>query len=281
MNDQLIIDWQTRQLEQGLKEPMPEVMQAYLQTRPALQQELAFMASFWQHVPVDIPEPSAQLSANFYQMLDEAKLIHTSSPEVQALNRPAPTHGQQPSRVLSWLSGWLAPNPVAQFASLALVFAMGMGVNQYSGNRLQNDSGLTALQQEVSSLSSLVAISMLQKPSASERLTGVAYSGQTDLSDPVLSKTLIDLLENDKSTAVRLAIVNTLSDSNSLSGIEPKLIDLAVHETNPLVQMELCRLLLINGTSETQRTLLDNLKSITLHEDVAEFINEIHATSRA
>ncbi len=239
------------------------------------------MTSFWQQEPESIPAPSEQMRNNFYQMLDEAKSAQNAASQAQAPKSPEANEMLNPSGILSWLSGWLAPNPVAQFASLAIVFAMGMSVNQFTGSSQQNDSGLTALQQEVSSLSSLVAISMLQKPSASERLTGVAYSGQTDLSDPVLSQTLIDLLENDKSTAVRLAIVNTLSESNNLSGIETKLIDLAVNETNPLVQMELCRLILINGTSETQRTLLDNLKSITLHEDVAEFIDEIRSTSRA
>lgn len=271
MNEQRIIDWKTAQLEQGLNDAMPDAMQVYVDAHPALQQELEFMQTFWQNEPADMPVPSAQLRDNFYTMLADAKATEAKHRGVN--NKPV-------SR-FSWLSEWLAPNPVAQFASLAVVFALGMGANQFSGFSENPEPGLVALQQEVSSLSSLVAISMLQRPSASERLTGVAYSSQTDLSDPNLSQTLIGLLENDKSTAVRLAIVNTLTESNNLSGKEQKLIALAVNETNPLVQMALCRLLLINGTSETQRTLLEKLQSITLHEDVADFIDEIRSASRA
>lgn len=273
MKQQDVIDWKVAQLNGQQTKPMSDKMAAFIAGNPTLQKELSFIESFWHHESEQLPQPSAQLRQNFYAMLDNAK--------AQSQPSEGATESQSKTGWMALLSGWLAPNPVAQFATLAIVFVLGMSVSRFESAPVQTQPGLAKLEQEVSSLSSLVAISMLQKPSASERLTGVAYSSQTDLSDPNLSDTLLNLLENDKSTAVRLAIINTLLESNGLAGREQNLIDLATNESNPLVQMELCRLLLINGTLETQRTLLEKLKSMTLHDDVAEFIEEIRSTSRA
>lgn len=273
MKQQDVIDWKVAQLSEHQNVPMSTEMAEFIAQNPMVEKELAFIESFWKHEPENLPQPSSQMRQDFYSMLDEAK--------AQIQPNDAKTEGKPRLKLVDILSGWLAPNPVAQFASLAIVFVLGMSISRFDVDSAATQPGLAKLEQEVSSLSSLVAISMLQKPSASERLTGVAFSSQTDLSDPNLSATLIGLLENDKSTAVRLAIINTLREASSLADKEQSLIELAVNESNPLVQMELCRLLLINGTSKTQRTLLEQLKSMTLHDDVADFIREIQSTSRA
>ena len=68
---------------------------------------------------------------------------------------------------------------------IVLVFILGFNLNQAPINE-KSDIAFNNLQQEVSSLSTVLAISMLQKSSASERLSGVAFSRQTDLSNPLL-----------------------------------------------------------------------------------------------
>lgn len=271
MIDQHVIDWKIAQLNGEQDQPMSQEMQNYVQQSPELSEELAFMEEFWQNEPAQPDVPSSHMRKQFYAML--------ASAEAQQKKAQLDVKANGADRWWHNIRNWVAPNPVGQFAVLAVVFVLGMNVSRFESPSAVDD-GMATLQQQVSSLSSLVAISMLQKPSASERLTGVAYSSQTDLSDPQLTKTLIDLLIHDKSTAVRLAIINTLSQTNQINSNEQELIVLAVNETNPLVQMELCRLLLINGTSKTQRALLEKLKSIQLHDDVASFLEEIKATSR-
>ena len=176
---------------------------------------------------------------------------------------------QQP--LLEKLKAWFMPTPIAQFAALVLVFILGFNLNQAPINE-KSDIAFNNLQQEVSSLSTVLAISMLQKSSASERLSGVAFSRQTDLSNPLLVKQLITLLARDKSTSVRLAIINSLSDLKSFGSAEQQLFSLAIQEENLLVQIELCRLLLNYGSSNIQNLLTEPTNQQKLKPEVREFI---------
>ena len=125
----------------------------------------------------------------------------------------------------------------------------------------------------------MLALSMLEKSSAAERLTGVAYSQETDLTNPMLMKTLMSTLENDRSTAVKLAIINTFSSLPDISVQESGLIALALKEDNTLVKIELCSLLLNVGTQQTKSRLLTQLNESELTPDMAEFLKKVNAIS--
>lgn len=271
-----VLAWKVDQLNGSTQQPMSDAMQAYVECHHDLQQQLQFMQQFWQVPPAPISVPSARMRNRFDAMLNEQQRHVHGATSPQA--RPGVSSLRE-SKWLARISQWLAGPAIYQLSALALVFVLGMWVNQQnsqSEQRLQ----LSALQQDVSSLSTFIAISMLQKSSASERLTGVAYSRQSDLSNPVLSDTLFALLETDKSTAVRMAVINTLQ----LSGLSPsnqqRLIALAINESNPLVQMALSRLLLAYGSSATKRQLLGELNQHTLNPDVAEFIQSLQDDAR-
>lgn len=121
---------------------------------------------------------------------------------------------------------------------------------------------------------------MLNQPTASERLMGVAYSQQTDLSDPLLMSTLIDLLSTEHSMSVRLAILRTLEQVPQLESNQQELLDLTVKETNVLVQISLCRLLLNQSNTELKQTLISRLNEQELHPDVAKFIEQVTSASQ-
>jgi len=266
MNHQDVIEWKICQLAKGNTDnsEMDDEMLNYLAAHTDLQEELVFTETFYTHQPVSIEPPTAELRQSFYQMLDK----HTGkTPFMTAIKR------------------WLAPNPIPQFVALAAVFYLGFSLNsdelltdQVASN--STDRFLT-LENEVSSLTSLVAIAMLQKSSASERLTGVAYSKRSGLDDPKLNQTMIELLQTDSSTAVRLAIVNALEQSGGVLQNETILSEIALSDTNPLVQMELFRLLLTQGSSEATRKLLRELDSIELNQDVKKFIQNIKSSYQA
>ena len=190
--------------------------------------------------------------------------------------------------IFSTLRNWFMVNPIkpiAQFAALGLVFSLGFNANKNDNNIVSEDDNLTAstgianLQQEVSSLSAMLALSMLDRSSAAERLTGVAYSQQTDLTNPLLMETLLSTLENDRSTAVKLAIINTLNHLPNISGQESQLLALTIKENNTLVKIELCGLLLNVGSEVTKNQLLKTLNASELNPDVADFLKKINAIS--
>lgn len=265
MDHQTVIDWYLEQLQRGSADPVPDTMQQYIDEHPDLAAEIKTLTGFWQ-TPVVEQQPSAALRERFYAGLEAE----------QQRNKAVPK-----PRLLRWwqsASQYLTVHPAAQFASYALVFALGMGASNWQPDDAPQIEQLRA---EMNSLSSMVALSLLQNPSASERLSGVAYSLRNQSGDPELTRQLVTMLATDESTTVRLAIIDALSQQAELVAHESQLIALTVEETSPLVQMELCRLLLTRSSTQARQQLFEQLEQIELHPDVGAFVDAIKATTTA
>jgi hypothetical protein len=269
MNNQKIIDWKIASLANNDNSELSEEMQSYLDQSSELQAELLFIERFWTNDIKPLVMPSDKLDANFYQMLSKAQSAQQHTAQQQ--NDYRSSSQEQSLSVIERIKSWFTPTPIAQFATLTLVFVLGFNLNQTPNNE-QNNEAYSELQQDISSLTTVLAMSMLQKDSASERLSGVAYSRQTDLSNPLLVEQLIALLARDKSTSVRLAIINSLGQLQSFGSSEQQLYTLAIEEENLLVQIELCRLLLNYGSADIKNLLTEKAHQQQLKPEVREFI---------
>ena len=257
MNHETVIDWQLNQLEQGTSEAMPDDMVAYVNQNPDLADELKTLALFLQP-QTPLPEPSTALKDGFYQSLNTA---------MQPASLDAARESKKADKHSSWQ--W------AQAAAVIGVFVLGFAAGKFPN--ITNDDALTALQQEVASLNTVMAINMLQHKSASQRLVGANYTKQANIADPHLAETLLTAFANEQKTAVKLAIIDALQETERLSHIETSLLDLALNENQPIVQMALCRLLLNAASVSTQNSLLEQLNSQQVHPDVKEFLQLVSA----
>lgn len=286
MNHQTIIDWKLSNINKNVTAELvlTDEMQQYIELHPELVKELAFIDAFWQQDNQELP--SSELDQRFYNMLSQAQTAQQNIDTNQAAKQSKQVH------IFTVIKNWLSTStikPFAQFATLGLVFLLGFNANdsrdeigqqgQNLATNLAAKNGIDNLQQEVSSLSAMLALSMLDKSSAAERLSGVAYSQQTDLTDPLLMKTLMSTLEHDRSTAVKLAIINTLNNLPDISEQEHQLLAFTIKENNTLVKIELCRLLFNIGSSVTKNELLKALNESELNPDMAEFLQRINAIS--
>jgi len=271
MTNQEIIDWKIASLANNDSNELSEEMQSYLSQDSQLQAELLFIDNFWTKDIKPLVMPSDKLDVNFYQMLSRAQSAQQESSQQVTKQKPAHSSQEHQLPLLDRIKAWFMPTAIAQFATLALVFVLGFNLNQAPSNKYNSDDYI-GLQQEVSSLSTMLAMSMLQKDSASERLSGVAYSRQTDLSNPLLVEQLIDLLARDKSTSVRLAVINSLGQLQSFGSSEQQLLTLASQEENLLVQIELCRLLLNYGSTDIKKLLTEQANQQKFKPEVREFI---------
>jgi hypothetical protein len=269
MKNQKIIDWKIASLANNDNSELSEDLQSHLEQSSQLQEELLFIEHFWTNDVKPLVMPSDKLDANFYQMLSRAQ--STQQVKIPQQSDIRNSSKERPFSLVDTVKSWLMPTPIAQFATIALVFTLGFNLNQSPSNEINNQQ-YSGLQQEVSSLKTILAMSMLQKDSASERLSGVAYSRQTDLSNPLLVEQLIELLARDKSTSVRLAIINSLGQLKSFGSSEQQLFTLATQEENLLVQIELCRLLLNYGSVEIKKLLAEQANQQLFKQEVQEFI---------
>jgi hypothetical protein len=84
----------------------------------------------------------------------------------------------------------------------------------------------------------------------------------------------VGLLEHDKSTAVRLAVINALSTSTLTTLSERRLLALTEVEPNVMVQIELYRLLLTNGNNQTRSLLMERINQQQVKPEVRDFLPE-------
>jgi len=274
MKNQNIIDWKIATLANNDNSELSEELQSYLEQNRQLQDELLFIKQFWTNDVKPQVMPSDKLDANFYQMLSRAQSAQQGIDQqetAQSANDYRSSSKEPSHSLMDKIKSWLTPTPIAQFATLTLVFVLGYNVNQAPNNEKSSEA-YSVLQEDISSLTTVLAMSMLQKDSASERLSGVAYSRQTGLSNPVLVEQLIELLARDKSNSVRLAIINSLGELQSFGSFEQQFLKLATKEENLLVQIELCRLLLNYGSVEVKDLLTEQANQQQLKPEVQEFI---------
>lgn len=276
LNKNMIIDWQLERLQSNEQIAMPREMLEYIEQHPELAAELETLKAFWQ--PQEpLPKPSAKLKTGFYQSLAQIEQSQNNTIAVTGLTEKSVANDPY------YKAGWF------QAAAVVLVFVLGLFTGRETSLQPSVDSSqqaIAALQDEVSSLSTVMAISMLQKESASERLAAVSYTRRANMADPALLQSLLSSFEQEKSTAVKLAIVDALKDTDfssansEMANIEQSLLEFALNEPQPLVQMALTQMLLEQASPATKNQLIRQLQSSPLDDDVSEFLQLIDAQNR-
>ena len=135
---------------------------------------------------------------------------------------------------------WLR-SPFGAVAWSAAVLLIGLYVGTQFGNRTkpaQSDE-LASLHAEVTSMRQLVALSMMQQQSASERLQGVSWSTREEHLDPQVQTALLRTLRDDGSVDVRLAALDALSRHAGQPQVRKGVLEALQQQQSPLVQVAL------------------------------------------
>ena len=184
-------------------------------------------------------QPSPMLRSRFEAMLNAYEEGKSEKVSLEAERRSAGT---------SWnLWAWMRA-PLAQ-AAFALIFvAAGFLVGRHVEGDRQNNNGntqeLAALHKELTSTRQLVALSLLQQQSASERLQGVTWSTRVGgQPDPEILGALLHTLHYDASVDVRLAALDALRHYGDQQQVRSGLVDALQRQQSPLVQIALIDLL--------------------------------------
>ena len=162
-------------------------------------------------LPVEEPGPS--LRTRFYDLLRGAG------------SHPAPARKPQ----MIWRIA----------AGVALL--IGGGLAGYSLR--PQDPELGQLRKEVSSMRQLVALSLLQQQSASERLRGVSWAYRAEPTDSEVLGKLLEAVNGDPNVNVRLAAVDALHAFGSSTAARSKVLSSLEMQDAPLVQVAIIDLL--------------------------------------
>jgi hypothetical protein len=226
-------------LSGNLPGPAVEELEAHLQECAACRETMSTAREMW-HRLGELPEsqPSPALRGRVDAIIEAYR---------QGLAHAGQNAGRGMGWGGSWLAIWRSWHPAWQWglqaALLVLAFIVG-GVFQPVGFfKTRNSEALTELRSQVGDLRQLVTLTLLQQPSANERLEGVGYSYLVSAQDKKVLAALLQALETDPNVNVRVAAVGALRQYASDSTVRQGMLRTLAKEASPLVQIELIDLM--------------------------------------
>ncbi|PYV14152.1 MAG: hypothetical protein DMG07_12625 [Acidobacteria bacterium] len=153
-------------------------------------------------------------------------------------------------RLVLWSPGALA----LQFGAALLCLAAGLAAGHYLTLAKGSNGDLAEMRSEIRSMKRLVALSLLEQQSASERLRGIAYSYQ--IAQPDIN--------------VRLASIDALSKFSDQPAVRRGLLESLARQESPLVQIALIDLMVQTRQRESADTLRRMTRDQTLNQAVRQ-----------
>lgn len=194
---------------------------------PDCQQEFETDKELWQLLgkAVVVPEPSGAMREGFYAMLDNYKKTE------------AKRSRNSWQDFVEKFQQWWTPQLALRVAYSACLLSIGLFVG-YWLNRPQ-DVKMEALTTEVQQMRQMMMLSLIENPSASERLKAVSYTKEiTEVDDKVL-QALFTTLNNDPNVNVRLVTLEALAELAHDPKVRQGLVLSLSKQESPLVQVAL------------------------------------------
>jgi hypothetical protein len=225
-------------------------------------QEFAANLEVWELMGrLPVPEPSGDMQAGFNVMLDRFK---------ESVGEPAGVgsagfggfrqlFGRQPALATAFSLlliaggvglGYAIRSAVPATASAASMATAGMATvagTAASTAAVQPDSDrqqLAALSTQVHEMREMMMLSLLQNPSASERMRGVSYTSDIKNVNPGMAEALLATLNNDPNVNVRLTTLEALTHFANDPAVREGLVQSILQQDSPLVQSALADVML-------------------------------------
>lgn len=220
-------------------EPAPE-LGAHLRECPACAAEMARLTALWDRLgDIPAPEPSSAMTARWEASLD--LLLNVKKP-----------------RILLW-----PRRPIWQMAIAATCLAIGVLLGR-------DLSGISQLREEVRSTRQMVALSLLQQESATERLRGVDYTQRLPAMEPDVVAALVHAVNSDSNVNVRLAAIDALAKVSGDAQVRRSLVSSLPVQESPMVQAALIDYVRDAG----DRTAVGELRRLTVRPDLNPLVKQ-------
>lgn len=222
----------------------------HLETCAGCRNELAELGSVWRGLEsLAIPvEPEPVMKSRFMEVMEayqEGLLAAQAHLHKEAAPQAAP-------RSAGWAGFW-PRRPVWQFALTFALLMLGIFGGRWLAAPHGENPEMAQLKGQVEGLRQLVALSMLQEQSPSQRLQGVTYSVQMAQPDAQVEQALLHAVTHDPNINVRLSAVEALEKFATKPEIRRALEDAVSVQESPLVQVALIDLLSrLNDTDSAQ-----------------------------
>ncbi|KQS28178.1 HEAT repeat domain-containing protein [Dyadobacter sp. Leaf189] len=196
------------------------------------QEEFAADKQLWDSLgKMSVPEPGPAMRLNFYDMLEEFKAAEQKTPRFswQAL--------------LERIQELVVPQWAIQLGFSLLLVALGAAIGY---KVTQRNSQAAAYQQQIETLAaqvqdmkSTMMLSLIENPSATERLRAVSYTSEIAQADERVIDALFTTLNNDDNVNVRLVTLEALMQYADNPLVRSGLVKSLSKQESPMVQAAL------------------------------------------
>jgi HEAT repeats len=191
---------------------VPAELDDHLAECAACRKEVDELGRVWNRLEaLPQPEPSPRLRQEFYTRLSNYR---------------------EGGRRMSF--AWLH-SPVFQAVAAVVILAAGVGIGRFPGRG--NDATVAHLQDEVSDMKQIVALSLLREQSAGDRLKGVDWVVQTPDADQKVLDALINTANHDSNVNVRVAAIEALGRFAGTPSVRTALPKSLSRQDSPLAQI--------------------------------------------
>jgi len=232
-----------------------EKIQSHLTACTSCRDELESLSLIWAKLGV-LPEehPSSALRTRFYSMLEAYKQgieQEKSAPRLQKLFQ-------------GLFERWWPKRPAFQFSLAFMLLMVGLAAGYFLNVTRQSSKDLVHLRQEVQSMHQMLAVSLIDQKSPSERLRGINLSYRMERPEVNTLAKLLHTLNSDQNVNVRLAAVDALYLFHDYPMVKEGLTQSLSNQTSPLVQVALVDLIV----ELRERRAVEALKQLIQDEEL-------------
>ncbi len=200
---------------------------------------------------VSLKEPGMELRTSFNEMLAAEKL---------AKKKTVPSTKQ--IKLTNYKMLW-------QVAAAVLLLVSGYFIGYNSNNSSSNDEKVANMQNDIAKMKQqMKAINLLKDESASQRIKAVNYTEEIQQPSDETIKALINTLETDNNSNVRLAAVYSLARFKTNNLVKEAFIEALNNQDDPMIQIVIINLLIEMEEVKAVDELKILLNKKDLHEEV-------------
>jgi hypothetical protein len=182
----------------------------------------------------------------------------------QEMKRSVPVSGKQV---------FFQPTLLRAAAAIALVL-VGVAVGYWINKNQQREAELAAIRSEMEATKQMMMAMLDNRQPASQRLVGVSVAYKMEQADDEIVNALVKTMNEDANTNVRLAALEVLSKFQQLPHVRTALIGSLAKQTDPVVQIELIRVM----ATMKEKEVLKELERITTDDTALPAVkDEAHA----
>ncbi|MEO0507029.1 MAG: HEAT repeat domain-containing protein [Bacteroidota bacterium] len=247
----------------GLSATEESAFEEFLRENQDYQSRFEEVKSSWALLSaLDSPEPSEAMDDAFIKMLDTAE-------RKQAKKR-------EPSLWHTWRQIF---TPSLAFGTLLLLVGLGVGYWFSPKENSIPQNNAVVVEGETEAVRQKLVLTLLEQPSANQRLDGVNEANKIKEVDDMVISALLQTLNNDPNVNVRLAAIESLANYVDKPIVRQGLVQSIAQQESPLVQVTLANLMVAlqekSSIEPFKQLLKEKQLDTTVKKQIQKSINSI------